>query len=50
MGYRGTDQHADGWCQCVEAVGTDYSGAMGSDVRGARWLQVHDMDSVGEDG
>ena len=52
MGYCGTDQCADGWCRCVEAARTDYGRAMGSessDVRGARWLQVHDMDSMGED-
>ena len=49
-GYHGTDQRANGWCRCVEAVGTDYGRAIGSDVRGARWLQVHDTDGVGEDG
>ena len=49
-GYHGMDQCADGWCWCIEVVRMDYGGAMGSNVRGARWLQVHNMDGVGEDG
>ena len=50
IGYHGMDQCTDGWCWCVEAAGMDNGRAMGSNVRGAWWLQVHDTNGMGKDG
>ena len=48
-GYHGTEQHTDRWCWCIEVARTDNRGTMGSNMRGTRWLQVHNTNGMGED-